>query len=382
MRNVLVITQVAMCVVLLAGASLCVRSLMNANAIDPGFDTHHIVLATLDPGSLDYKPEKVNDFYARLLARVRQLPQVTSASYAAFLPLGTSRQAGTAGKILGHDPNAIPISVYRVDPGLLGAMGIPVLRGRDITEKEADSATPDGVVINEYLARRLWPGEDPLGKRLVLSGEKITSQVVGVVKNGKYRTLGEGPMAAVFRGTLPAARTLVVRTSGDDRAVLDEVRRAVPAVDPLMTTTLVQTIDDFMAFPLFPARATGCLLGVSGILAVVMTTIGLFGVIAYVVSQRTHEIGVRMALGARRADVMKLVMGQGMRLTGIGLGIGLCVALGAARLLAPLLYGIGANDPATMTAVAAGLAAVALTACYLPARRAMHVDPSVALRCE
>jgi hypothetical protein len=221
-----------------------------------------------------------------------------------------------------------------------------------------------------------------VGKRLALSGEKTTSQVVGVVKNGKYRTLGEGPVAAVFRGTLPAARTLVVRTAGDEREVLEEVRREVPAVDPLMTTTLVQTIGDFMALPLFPARAMGWLLGVSGILAVVMTAIGLFGVIAYVVSQRTHEIGVRMALGARRSDVLKMVMGQGLRLTGIGLGIGLCVALAAARLLAPLLYGIGANDPATMTAVAVGLAAIALSACYLPARKAMRVEPSVALRYE
>jgi putative ABC transport system permease protein len=238
------------------------------------------------------------------------------------------------------------------------------------------------VVINEYLARRLWPGEDPLGKRVVLSGEKTTSQVVGVVKNGKYRTLGEGSVAAVFRGTLPPARTLVVRTAGDERAMLDEVRRTVPAVDPLMTTTLVQTIGDFMALPLFPARATGWLLGASGILAVVMTTIGLFGVIAYLVSQRTHEIGVRMALGARRSDVLKMVMGQGLRLTGIGLGIGLTLALGAARLLSPLLYGIGANDPATMTAVVAALAAIALTACYLPARRAVRVDPSTALRYE
>jgi hypothetical protein len=237
-------------------------------------------------------------------------------------------------------------------------------------------------VINEYLARRLWPGEDPLGKRLVLSGEKTTSQVVGVVKNGKYKTLGEGPMSAVFRGTLPPARTLVVRTTGDEHAVLDAVRRTVPAVDPLMTTTLVQTIGDFMALPLFPARATGWLLGASGVLAVVMTTIGLFGVIAYVVSQRTHEIGVRMALGARRSDVLKMVMGQGLRLTGIGLGIGLAAALGAARLLSPLLYGIGANDPTTMTAVALGLAAIALAACYLPARKAMRVEPSVALRYE
>jgi predicted permease len=382
MRNVLVVAQMAICVVLLAGASLCVRSLRNANAIDPGFDTRHIALANLDPASLGYSPEKIKDFYTRLLDRVRRLPQVTSASYAAFLPLGTSRQAGTAGKILGPDPNAIPISVFRVEPGLLKTMGIPLVRGRDLTETEADGTTPDGIVINEYLARRLWPGEDPIGKRLALSGEKTTSQVVGVVKNGKYRTLGEGPMAAVFRGTLPAARTLVVRTAGDERAVLNEVRLAVPAVDPLMTTTMVQTIADFMTLPLFPARTTGWLLGVSGILAVVMTTIGLFGVIAYVVSQRTHEIGLRMALGARRADVLKLVMGQGLKLTAIGLGIGLCIALAAARLLSPLLYGIGANDPATMTAVALGLAAIALSACFLPARRAMRVDPSVALRYE
>jgi len=237
-------------------------------------------------------------------------------------------------------------------------------------------------VINEYLARRMWPGEDPIGKQLALSGEKTMSQVVGVVKNGKYRTLGEGPTAAVFRGLLPPARTLVVRTSRDERAVLDEVRQAVPAVDPLMTTTLVQTIGDFMALPLFPARATGWLLGVSGILAVVMTAIGLFGLIAYLVSQRTHEIGVRMALGARRSDVLKMVMGQGLRLTGIGLAIGLCAALAAARLLTPLLYGIHANDPATMAAVVVGLAAIALSACYLPARKAMRVDPSVALRYE
>src|SRR5215469_3308907 len=341
LRNVLVVAQMAMCVVLLAGAALCVRSLINANAIDPGFGTRHIALADLDPSSLGYSPEKVRDFYARLLDRVRQLPQVKSASYAASLPLGTSRQAGTAGKILGHDPDAIPVDVFRVEPDLLATMGIPLLRGRDLTDKEADSLTPDGVVINEYLARRMWPSEDPIGKRLVLSGEKTMSQVVGVVKNGKYRTLGEGPTAAVFRGLLPPARTLVVRTSGDEHAVLEEIQRAVPAVDPLMTTTLMQTIGDFMALPLFPARATGWLLGVSGILAVVMTTIGLFGVIAYMVSQRAHEIGIRMALGARRSDVMRLVMRQGIYVTAIGLIFGLAGALAATRLLAPVLYGIG-----------------------------------------
>ncbi len=381
-RNALVVGQLAMCVVLLAGATLCVRSLMNANAIDPGFDTRHIALAKLDPGSLGYSPQKVKDFYARLLQRVERLPNVTSASYAQFLPLEMSQSQTSAGLRLGKDPEAITVDVFRVEPGFFGTMGIQLLRGRDLTEKEADSLTADAVVINENTARRLWPGEDPVGKRLALGNEKTMSEVVGVVKNGKYRTLGEGPVAVVFRGLLPSMRTLVVRTAGNSRAVLDEVRREVPIVDPLMTATQVQTIEDFMALPLFPARTTGWLLGVSGMLAVVMTAIGLFGVIAYLVSQRTHEIGVRMALGARQSDVLKMVMGQGLRLTAIGLGIGLCAAFAAARMLAPLLYGIGANDPATMLAVAFGLASIALLACYLPARKAMRVEPSVALRYE
>ena len=238
------------------------------------------------------------------------------------------------------------------------------------------------MVINETLARRLWPGEDPVGKRLTMRDDKTISQVVGVVKDGKYHTLGEAPLAVVFRGQLPPGRTLVMRTAGDSRTLLDEIRREVPIVDPLMAATGVQTIEEYMALPLFPARTVGWLLGVSGILAVVMTSIGLFGVIAYMVSQRTHEIGVRMALGARRSDVMKMVMGQGLRLTAIGLGIGSAAAFGASRLLSPLLYGIGANDPATMMAVALGLATIALSACYLPARKAMRVDPSVALRYE
>jgi predicted permease len=381
-RNVLLVAQMSTCVVLLAGAALCVRSLMNANAIDAGFDTHHIALATLDAGSLGYKPEKVQDFYTRLLQRVQHLPGVTSASYAHFLPLGTSRMETSVAKQLGKDPNAVSVDVYIVGPGLFRTMGIPLLRGRDLTEKEANSDRPDAVVINETLAERMWPGENAVGKRLALSDEKTMSEVVGVVKNGKYHTLGEGPVAVLYRGTLPAMRTLVVRTQGDSRSLIDAVRHEIPVVDPLMTATDMQTIEEYMALPLFPARTVGWLLGVSGTLAIVMTAIGLFGVIAYMVSQRTHEIGVRMALGARRSDVLRLVIGQGIRLTIIGLAIGLCGAFGAARVLTPLLYGIGANDPATMSLVAVGLASIAMLACYLPARKAMQVEPSVALRYE
>jgi len=382
MRNVLVVAQMAACVVLLAGAALCVRSLMNANAIDAGFDTHHIALATLDAGSLGYKPEKVQDFYTRLLQRVQHLPGVTSASYAQFLPLGTSRISTSVGKQLVKESDGMPVDLFHVGPGLLRTMGMPLLRGRELTEKEANSDKPDAVIINETLAEKLWPGEDAVGKRLALSDEKAMSEVVGIVKDGKYHTLGEGPLAVVFLGSLPARRTLVVRTQGDSGTLLDEVKHEIPIVDPLMAATEVQTIEEYMALPLFPARTVGWLLGASGLMAVVMTAIGLFGVIAYMVSQRTHEIGVRMALGARRSDVLRLVIGQGIRMTIIGLAIGLAAAFGSACLLSPLLYGIGANDPATMSAVAVGLATIALLACYLPARKAMQVDPSVALRYE
>ncbi|MBS1804575.1 MAG: ABC transporter permease [Acidobacteria bacterium] len=382
MRNVLVVAQMAACVVLLAGAALCVRSLMNANAIDAGFDTHHIALATLDAGSLGYPPEKVNDFYSRLLQRVQHLPGVTSASYAQFLPLGTSRISTSVGKQLIKESDGMPVDIFRVGPGLLHTMGMPLLRGRELTEKEANSEKPDAVIINQTLAEKLWPGEDAVGKRLALGDEKTMSEVVGIVKDGKYHTLGEGPISVVFLGKLPARRTLVVRTQGDSRALLDEVKHEIPVVDPLMAATDVQTIEEYMALPLFPARTVGWLLGASGLMAVVMTAIGLFGVIAYMVSQRTHEIGVRMALGAKRSDVLKLVIGQGILLTIIGLAIGLAAAFGSARLLSPLLYGIGANDPIIMSAVAVGLATIALLACYLPARKAMQVDPSIALRYE
>jgi predicted permease len=382
LRSALVIAQMAACVVLLAGAALCVRSLMNASAVDAGFDTHHIALVTLDPSTLGYSPAKVNEFYTRLLNRVQQLPGVTSASYTAFLPLGTSRSGTAISKQLGSNLDETEVDLYRVSSGFFQTMGIPLLRGRDFTQRELNSDKPDAVVINQTLANRLWPGEDPIGKHLAMHGEKNMSLVVGVVKDGKYHTLGEPPVAVMFLAELPPQRSIVVRTMGDSRALLDEIQREVTMVDPLMAATDGQTIEQYMALPLFPARTVGWLLGVSGLLAVVMTAIGLFGVIAYMASQRTHEIGVRMALGARQSDVMKLVMRQGLRVTIVGLSIGIVAAFAASQLLAPVLYGIDANDPVTMAAVVISLTVIALTACYLPARKAMNIDPSVALRYE
>jgi putative ABC transport system permease protein len=382
LRSLLLIGEIAACVVLLACAALCVRSLMHANSIDPGFDTRNIAVATLDPEALGYSPEKIAAFYRQMLDHVRALPNVTAASYVNHLPLGTSREQTSLGRTFDKASDQIPTDVFRVGPGYFSAMGVLLLRGRDFTQKESEDEEPGVAIVNEALARKLWPGEDPIGQRIAFGGEKTTGEVIGVVKDGKYRTLGEEPIRVVFRGQMPPMRTLVLRTSGDSRSVLEALRHEVQVVDPMMAATDVQTIEEYMALPLFPARTTGLLLGASGVLAVVLTAIGLFGVIAYVVSQRTHEIGVRMALGARRTDVMKLVMRQGLYVTMIGLGIGLAAACAAGRLLSPLLYGIGANDPMTLAGVAVGLAAVVMLACYLPARRAMLVDPSVALRYE
>jgi len=382
LRSLLLIGEIAACVVLLACAALCVRSLMHANSIDPGFDTRNIAVATLDPEALGYSPEKIAAFYRQMLDHVRALPNVTAASYVNHLPLGTSREQTSLGRTFDKASDQIPTDVFRVGSGYFSAMGVLLLRGRDFTQKESEDEEPGVAIVNEALARKLWPGEDPIGQRIAFGGEKTTGEVIGVVKDGKYRTLGEEPIRVVFRGQMPPMRTLVLRTSGDSRSVLEALRHEVQVVDPMMAATDVQTIEEYMALPLFPARTTGLLLGASGVLAVVLTAIGLFGVIAYVVSQRTHEIGVRMALGARRTDVMKLVMRQGLYVTMIGLGIGLAAACAAGRLLSPLLYGIGANDPMTLAGVAVGLAAVVMLACYLPARRAMLVDPSVALRYE
>ena len=381
LRGALLIAEIAVCVVLLAGAALCVRSLMHANLIDPGFDTHHIALATLNPGVLGYPPARVASFYQRLLERVRGLPNVSAASYVNFLPLGTSTEVTSVAKALAERDVKF-VQVFRVAPGYFSTMGIELLRGRDFTEPESESVPEQAVILNDTLAQQLWPGENPVGKRIVLQGAKAPSEVVGIVKTGKYGTLGERPVPVIFRSYLPPQRMVVIRTQGDSRPLLEAIRREVQATDPAMAATSMQTIEQYMALPLFPARATGILLGAAGVFAGCFTAIGLFGVIAYVVSQRTHEIGVRVVLGARRGDVLRLVIMQGLRLTGIGVAIGLPVAFAATRLLSPFLYGIGANDPATLAGVAIAVTSVAGLACYVPARRAMQVDPAVALRYE
>jgi predicted permease len=383
LRSMLITGQIATCAVLLVGASLCVRSLQNASSIDPGFNTQHVIAATLNPASLGYSEVQVRGFYEQLSQHVRALPGITAASFVNHLPLGPAREQTAVTDVMSPEPNkkdAVPIDVLRVGPGYFQTMGIPLLRGRDFSSEGEERS---GVtIINEALAKRLWKNQDPLGRRISFHEEKVGTEIIGVVKTGKYRTLGEDPIPVAYLPQLPPRRTLVVRTSGDPAALLDTVRREIQSVDPHIAATDMETMQQYMTLPLFPARTTGLLLGVSGFLALALTSIGLFGVISYIVSQRTHEIGVRMALGARHGDVLSLVVRHGLFLTVTGLVIGLGLALGAAQLLSFLLYGIAPTDPTTFIGVALVLCAIAVLACYIPARRAMRVDPMVALRYE
>ena len=384
LRSILMTGEIATCTVLLVGATLCVRSLRNASSIDPGFNAQHVIAATLNPGSVGYSDAQVRSFYEELFERVQALPGVTAASFTDHLPLGPAREQTAVTDTMRPEPSkkdALPVDVLRVAPGYFQTMGISLLRGRDFASSEGEARS--GVaIINEALAKRLWKNQDPLGRLISFHEEKVGTEIIGVVKTGKYRTLGEDPIPVAYLPQLRPRRTLVVRTSGDPAALLDTVRREIHSVDANIAATDLETMQQYMTLPLFPARTTGLLLGVAGFLALALTSIGLFGVISYIVSQRTHEIGVRMALGAQNGDVLRLVLKHGLFLTGMGLVIGLGLAFGAAQVLSSLLYGIGPTDSTTFINVAVLLCAVVLLACYIPARRATSVDPMVALRYE
>lgn len=362
---------------------------MNAQSIDPGFDTRHVLMAEVDPGTLGYSESKGRAFYQELVGRVEALPGVKSVSTTGYLPLTTNQDMAMAGPERQANPaQGLPaINTTDVGPGYFKTMGIPLLQGREFTAQDGPGS-PGVAIINQAMAKSFWPGENPVGQRLRLpngsnpaTGSSL--EIVGVVRTGKYRTLSEDALPFFYRPMLQAYHsklTLVVRAAGDPHSLLPEVRREIQSLDPNVVPFDMETMQEYMALPLFPAHTTGWLLGAFGFLALVLAVGGLYGVMAYAVSQRTHEIGVRLALGAARVDVIKLMVRQGMLLTLIGIGIGLAGALAATRVLSSLLYGISATDPLTFVGVSLILAGVALVANYIPARRATKVDPMVALR--
>jgi predicted permease len=388
LRAVFVAAQVTLSVVLLVGAGLFIRSLQNAHTIDPGFRVERALSVPVNLGLLRYKMAEGQNFYRELLARVSAQSGVESASLVRFAPLGLSYAQGQVvaeGQQRREGDYGTNVGFNIVGPAYFRTLGTPLLRGREFTDADREGSTRVAVV-NESLAETLWPGEDPLGKRVSFEGAAGPFlEVVGVARDVKYRSLGDRARPYIYQPVLQTYEpkmTLVVRTAGDPRSLAGTVREQIHALDANVPVADVKTLEEQFDLSLLPARVAAWTLGGFGLLALALAAVGVYGVVSYSVAQRTREIGVRVALGAQARDVLRLVLGEGLFVVGIGIAIGLLLALAATRVVAGFLYGVGATDPVTFVGVPLVLGAVALAASLVPARRATKVDPMVALRYE
>jgi predicted permease len=382
--STLVVAQMALSILLLISSGLFLRGLQAATTVDKGFEEQNLLLASVDPGLQGYDRERAETFYRELEVALATLPGVQHVGFARLVPLSlNSSDRGVS--IPGYEaaPNegmSIPYNV--VTPGYFAAMGIPVLAGRPFSEVDGGDGTPT-IVVNQRFADRFWPGENAVGKTVQTAGEQ--REVIGVVKTGKYRSLGEEPQDFMYLAQAQVwnfPMTIHIRTLGDPEALASLVRREVARLDPSMPVADLRTMNNQLGIALFPARLGGITLGLFGILGMVLAAVGIYSVMAYAVSQRTREIGIRVALGADWGQVVRMVLGRGMGLVGVGTVLGLAAAFAASRLMANLLYGVSAVDPATFLGVPSLLCAVAALAAFLPARRAASVDPMIALRAE
>ncbi|HEX5708964.1 MAG TPA: ABC transporter permease [Pyrinomonadaceae bacterium] len=398
LRNALVVTQVALSLILLVGAGLFLRSLWRAQAIETGFDESRLLAAQLNINLLRYTRVQGREFYRQAVERVEGLPGVESATVARIVPLsgGSSvrgliiegrggaddfRSENAGGGGAGLDT----LSVSVVGPKYFQTVGVNLLKGRGFGETDKEESPPV-VIVNETFAARHFGGEDVLGKRLSVNGPNGPwREIVGVARDSKYVTLGEAPTPYAY---LPLAQnhetgmTLLVRTKNEPADLAPAVRQAVESLDRNLPVTNVRPMTEMIGNSLYAARMGAALVGVFGLLALVLAGVGLYGVMSYAVSQRSREIGIRMALGAQGRDVLRLVLGEGMMLAALGAVLGLAGAAAASRLLGSFLYGISTTDAAAFVVSALVLSLVALVANLIPARRATRVDPMVALRYE
>jgi len=389
LRNGLVVSQVSLSLLLLICAGLTLRGLQRAQSLDPGFTPRQALEISFDLGLQGYDGPRSQEFKRRLLERVRALPGVQYAGLSDFVPLNLSVNSINPIYVEGQPEqrgaNVPTAMAARATSGFLSALGTRLIQGRDFTEQDGESKQ-DVAVVNETFTRRFWPGQSALGKRFSYAGSAGPwIEVVGVIQDGKYFSLSEEATPFVYTNVRPGSGgggILVARTTGEPQSAMAAIRREFQQLDATLPLYNVRTMVEHMAIPLFPARVAATLLGGFGSLALALAAIGIFGVMAYAVTQRTREIGIRMALGAQAGGIFKLVVGQGLKLTALGMGIGLACAFAGTRLMSGLLYGVSALDVVTFAGVSLLLALVALLACYIPARRAMKVDPMVALRCE
>jgi macrolide transport system ATP-binding/permease protein len=389
LRSGLVVLQVSLSLVVLVSAGLCTRSLQKLQGIDAGFEPSKVVLASFDLGLNNYAAPQAKEFYDRLLERVRTLPGVEAAGLSLVTPLSGSAPGMSVERVEGYQAGPREHAVGEinfVDGDFFRALSVPLLRGRDFTAIDAANS-PAVVVINDAFAQRYFSGQDPLGKRIFQHGPDggTPTEVVGVVETTRSRRLTDQARPAMYFPLTQKpdrALTLSVRTGLDPAATISRLRELVTSLDPNVPIFRLRTLEQQKNGSLSLQRMAATLLGGFGLLALLLAALGIYGVLAYSVSRRTREIGVRMALGAQVADVLRLVLRQGFGLTGIGLLLGLGGAFAATRLLSGFLYEVQPFDPVTFFAVALLLALVAMVACWLPARRAARVHPMTALRNE
>jgi putative ABC transport system permease protein len=385
LKSLLVVGQVALSLLLLIGAGLLVRSFARLLSVDPGFDSRNVLTMNVSLPTVKYsEAQKQIEFFDELLRRVSALPGVRSAAVSAALPLIPKRIT----PVLLEGQPEVPLAerpfliIEAISPRFLETMRIPVKLGRAFSE--ADNAqAPKVIIVNEALARRYWPGQNPVGKHILIGRQPAPAEVVGLAADVKNSGLAIDPQPQIY---LPFPQipwgnmNLIVRTAGDPRTMIASLRAQITAVDPDQPVTAIQTVDEIMDGSRAQPRFTMFLLGAFSVMALVLATTGIYGVLAYSVAQRRQELGIRLALGADKSDIFRVVVGQGLTLTLAGTAIGLIAALALTSLMSSLLYAIGARDLTTFIAAPLVFVIIALAASYLPARRATSVHPTEALR--
>ena len=387
-RQAMVIAEVAVALLLVTGAGLLIRSFVNLVRVNPGFDSHGVMTFPVSLPTTKYAtlPQRA-EFFRQALEKIKTIPSVESAGVVSYMPMtGAARYVffcaeGQVCQGIGKDPL---ISMKQISEGYFAAMGIPLLRGRVFTNADIDGAPPV-VIINQTVAEKYFPGQDPIGKTLQNSRDRIPLQIVGVVADAKITSLSAPKFEEMYRPHLQApwmAMTFVVRSNSASPPLVAAVREKIQSIDPDLAVSGVQSLDQLVSDSVGQPRLLTALVGAFAGFALLLAAIGIYGVMAYSVSHRLREMGIRMALGAAPRDIVRLVVGQGMRLVLAGIVIGFVASLWLTKFLASQLFGTQPKDPVTFAVVAVGLALVALAACLIPARRAMRVDPMVALRYE
>jgi predicted permease len=383
-QKALLSVQVALSLVSLIAASLFLRAVQRAYTIDPGFDEKHLAVFLMNPEQVGYDAVRLEAFHRDVRERVATIPGIEAVSWASNMPFWSSPSRGVEieGQQQVRKSEALSTVTNTVDVDYFKVMGTPLVQGRTFRDSDDDGSVPV-VVINEELARRYWPKGDAMGKRLHLVGDNTVRQIVGIVKNSDYTTLGEAPQPCLF---FPLAQnpsgnfTLYVRAAGDPAAILGDVQREIRQLAPSVEISDIRTGGDLMDQVLWSARIVLGLLGTFGLLALTLASVGLYGLLAYSVRGRQREIGVRMALGASRFAVLRLVLRQGMTLVAIGIAIGLTFSLLIGRVFSRMLFGLSPADPLALIGASAILLLVAFLASYLPALTASHMEPMRALR--